>query len=235
MNKNDMRFEWVDPKSLTPNPSNWRKHPKEQQDALEGVLAEVGWAGVAIVNERTGNLVDGHLRQKVAIEKGELLPVIFIDITEEQEKKALATHDPISLMARPDYVILEDLLKGIRIQDEGLKEMVNSFAISNGIDVNEIAKNIVPNPVLEESLDDEEFDPNNPETIQEMWEGMPEFEQEDKTAIKQLIINFETWEDYAAFGELIGVNLTEKTKSSWYPPKEIVELKNFHVKQGDES
>ena len=29
---------------LLPNPKNWRTHPVAQQDALRGVLAEVGYA-----------------------------------------------------------------------------------------------------------------------------------------------------------------------------------------------
>ena len=29
---------------LRPHPKNWRSHPKAQQDALRGVLAEVGYA-----------------------------------------------------------------------------------------------------------------------------------------------------------------------------------------------
>ena len=29
---------------LRPNPKNWRTHPKAQQDALKGILAEVGMA-----------------------------------------------------------------------------------------------------------------------------------------------------------------------------------------------
>ena len=29
---------------LRPNPKNWRTHPKAQQEALRGILAEVGYA-----------------------------------------------------------------------------------------------------------------------------------------------------------------------------------------------
>ena len=33
---------------LRPNPRNWRMHPSEQQDALRGVLAEVGYANALL-------------------------------------------------------------------------------------------------------------------------------------------------------------------------------------------
>ena len=53
------------------NPANWRIHPKAQQDALEGVLSEVGWVQDVIVNKRTGNLIDGHLCCQVAARNNE--------------------------------------------------------------------------------------------------------------------------------------------------------------------
>lgn len=38
------------PDQLLANPRNFRIHPKHQQDALEGVLNEVGWVDDVIVN-----------------------------------------------------------------------------------------------------------------------------------------------------------------------------------------
>jgi hypothetical protein len=55
----------------------------------------------------------------------------------------------------------------------------------------------------------------------EEWEGMPEFEQEDKTAIQSIHVNFKSREDVNRFAELIGQKLTEKTRSIWYPLAEI--------------
>ena len=45
------------PEQLLANPRNYRIHPKAQQDALEGVLSEVGWVQNIIVNQRGNN---GH-------------------------------------------------------------------------------------------------------------------------------------------------------------------------------
>ena len=50
------------PAALVANPKNWRTHPKVQQDALSGVLDQVGWVQQVLVNRLTGRLVDGHLR-----------------------------------------------------------------------------------------------------------------------------------------------------------------------------
>ena len=49
------------------------------------------------------------------------------------------------------------------------------------------------------------------------WQGMPEFEQEDLLAVKSVKVNFLLLEDVKSFAELINQNITEKTKSIWYP------------------
>ena len=48
----------VAPAELVPNPANWRTHPPEQQRALAGALAEIGWVGEVLVNRTTGHVVD---------------------------------------------------------------------------------------------------------------------------------------------------------------------------------
>ena len=49
------------------------------------------------------------------------------------------------------------------------------------------------------------------------WVGMPEFIQPDNPPNRKLIINFRTEEDFAEFAKLIDQNLSDKTKSIWYP------------------
>jgi len=60
----------VPPGDLVPNPRNWRSHPQEQQRALSGALAEVGWVAEVLVNQTTVNVVDGHLRIELALARG---------------------------------------------------------------------------------------------------------------------------------------------------------------------
>jgi hypothetical protein len=54
----------------------------------------------------------------------------------------------------------------------------------------------------------------------EHWVGMPDFIQEDKPPYKKIYLNFRNQEDYEAFAKLIDQNLTDKTKSIWYPKLE---------------
>ena len=50
---------------LIPNPDNWRKHPQAQQDALRGILAEVGYVDALLVREDAEGL---HCECKIAAE-----------------------------------------------------------------------------------------------------------------------------------------------------------------------
>ena len=56
-------------KDFLANPHNWRIHPKPQQDAMQGVLGEVGWVQSVVENVRTGHLIDGHLRVVEALRR----------------------------------------------------------------------------------------------------------------------------------------------------------------------
>jgi hypothetical protein len=53
------------------------------------------------------------------------------------------------------------------------------------------------------------------------WQDMPEFKQEQKEPLKQLIVSFETWDDYKEFEKLIKQRLTKKTQSIWFPKVKI--------------
>ena len=55
---------------------------------------------------------------------------------------------------------------------------------------------------------------------QKHWVGMPMFEQNDKKTYKTIYLHFRNKEDYDAFAKLVDQNLTEKTKSIWYPKLE---------------
>jgi len=49
------------------------------------------------------------------------------------------------------------------------------------------------------------------------WSGMPEFNNDDLSPKRQIILSFKTDEDVQLFAKLINQELTTKTKSVWFP------------------
>jgi DNA modification methylase len=117
------------PDQLVANPRNWRIHPREQQRALEGSLQTVGWVQQVLVNQRTGNLVDGHARVEQALSRGEpTVPVLYVDLDEDEEALVLATLDPIAAMAGTDREKLDELIASLQVDDEGLARLLGDLA-----------------------------------------------------------------------------------------------------------
>jgi hypothetical protein len=104
-----------DPSQLLAHPENWRIHPHDQEAALVDALDDLGWIDEVIVNEVTGHVINGHLRVAAAISLGELaVPVRYVHLSEEQERKALATFDAITSMAGRDTAKLDQLIADVR-------------------------------------------------------------------------------------------------------------------------
>lgn len=120
-----LRLEYRSPAELVENPRNWRIHPEAQVTALTDVIAEVGWAGACLYNERTGRLIDGHARRKVAIEQGaESIPVLIGSWDEATEAKILATLDPIGALAGVDGTKLDALLNNIQTGSAAVQSLL---------------------------------------------------------------------------------------------------------------
>jgi len=121
------------PDQLLANPANWRIHPKQQQDALAGVLNEVGWVQRVIVNQRTGHLVDGHLRVALALRQdAPTVPVLYVDLDEAEERLILASLDPLAAMAAPDKEKLRDLLDGVQTGEAAVQAMLAELGAASG-------------------------------------------------------------------------------------------------------
>lgn len=90
----------VSPDDLLASPYNHRIHPLAQAKAMDAALDGLGWIGSVKVNRVTGHVVDGHLRIVRAMERGEAtVPVEYLELTEEEERLAIATFDTIGGMA----------------------------------------------------------------------------------------------------------------------------------------
>jgi len=120
--------DMVDPGQLLANPLNWRVHPKFQQEALAGILNQVGWVQRVIVNSNTGHVVDGHARVSLALKQHATeVPVVYVDLTEAEEQLVLATLDPIGAMAVGDKNILDALLANVETTDKALQSVLEKL------------------------------------------------------------------------------------------------------------
>ena len=115
------------------NPLNYRKHPQRQRDAVQASLRELGWIGVVVENRRTGRLIDGHERVWQALQRGEDVPYIEVDLSEDEERLALAVFDPITNMAETDAAILDDLLREVNTGEAALQALLAEMAEGAGI------------------------------------------------------------------------------------------------------
>jgi len=120
--------------SLRPNPRNWRTHSALQVDALKEILSDVGYAGAALARELpdgTLELIDGHARAEVTGEG--TMPILVLDVTEEEANKILLTFDPVGAMAGADAVKLEELLTDVHIDNAPVNAMLDEMAKNVGI------------------------------------------------------------------------------------------------------
>ncbi len=114
-----------DPEQLLANPRNWRSHPKHQQDALAGVLDQVGFVQSVMVNRRSGFVVDGHARVALAISRHQpTVPVVYVDLDDDEEGMVLATLDPIGALAGSDSDQLSMLLASLKPTDGALSNLL---------------------------------------------------------------------------------------------------------------
>jgi len=121
---------------LVASPNNWREHPKAQRDALVGLLNEIGYADAALARPlpdgRLG-VVDGHLRQ--SLDPDQEIPVLVLDLTEEEADKLMLTLDPLAAMAEANQEALGKLLQEIETSNPAVQAMLDNLAVEYKINI----------------------------------------------------------------------------------------------------
>jgi hypothetical protein len=195
-----MSFERIAARDLQAHDGNWRTHPQYQQDALRGVLDEVGIAGALLVYRSPAHdgafvTIDGHLR--TALDPAQTWPCLVLDVDDAEAALLLATHDPLAALAFADADRLRELLETVQSGEPAIQEMLTQLAEDTGI---------IP--------------PRDPENPADHWKEMPEFHQENQTGVQQIIVHFASAADVEAFAVLIEQKITPHTRSTWYPYRE---------------
>ena len=73
-------------------------------------------------------LIDGHLRADLTPDA--VVPVLVLDLTDEEADKLLATLDPLAAMAEADIGAFERLVEGVETSDMAVQGLI--AAVSGG-------------------------------------------------------------------------------------------------------
>lgn len=128
----------ADPKKLVANKWNFKVHSAMQGRSLEEAIGEVGYLRSVTVNKRTGHLVDGHLRVELALKRGvKTIAVEYVDLTEREERAALAALDPIAKLAGEDQDKLGSLIKALGNDAKEIRSIAEALVEDAGPDESE--------------------------------------------------------------------------------------------------
>ena len=150
-------FRRLKASELRPSPHNWRTHPKGQQDALRGLLSEIGYADALLAREVDGylELIDGHLRAETTPDQE--VPVLVLDLDEAEARKLLLTLDPLATMAEANKDVLGRLLHDIETGNDAVQAMLDGLAAEYSLDPYEIPANADGKEFDESCADDVEM------------------------------------------------------------------------------
>ena len=196
-------LQWIEVSKLRPAKYNPRKdlQPGDPEyESLKKSINEFGLVDPIVVNKDM-TVIGGHQRLKVIIAAGfDKVPCSVVDLDKPHEKLLNIALNKIS--GDWDLPTLRSLI--IDLDDGSLDMSITGF--------NSHELELMMTAIHQEN------DPNAE------WQGMPEFENDDKTAFKTILVHFNSLEDMNNFAEFIGQTVTEKTKSIYYPKKERGDL-----------
>jgi len=192
---------------------------------LERSIRELG-AGRSIVVDKHGQIIAGNKTRQAALDAGMKTAVVVetdgsqlvvvkrtdLDLGEGGPARQLAYADnrigEVSLDWDPAQ-LRRDVEAGVDLQSLfGEKELEQLLAAANATA--------------------DGFDPSKE------WQGMPEFDQADKTAVRRIVVNFKSNADALEFAKLLGQPITDKTRSMWYPAVPIDRLMDKRYEATDQ-
>lgn len=211
MTEQKISIRYLERSKLKPFECNVMIHSDAQVAQIAASIEEFGWTNPVLIDENS-EVIAGHGRLAAA----ELLeifsiPTITLRGLTDAQKRAYRIAD-------------NKLPQGAAWDDALLKAELESLS-AEGFDLNLTGFNDFEIGTMKGEAGD---------IPGEHWIGMPEFEQEEKQGVKQLIVHFETESDVHAFAELVEQTITDKTKYIWYPAKARERLKD-KVYLSDES
>jgi hypothetical protein len=185
---------------LKPDRRNARKHNPRNIGMIASAMQEVG-AARSIVIDEDGNILAGNGTVEAAAQVGiERVQVVDVD----GETIVAVRRVGLSAEAKQRLALYDNRTAELADWDtEVIADMVAEGENLDGLFYeNELALLTGDIPM--------------PDDPREHWEGMPGIDG-DPRACQAIKIYFQTPQDVQALAEVLGVKLTEKTKSIWWP------------------
>jgi hypothetical protein len=185
---------------IKPYDNNPRTHPEDQIEVIAKSMIQDGVTAPIFVDEE-GVIIYGHGRRLAALKcKFRQYPVIIARGWTEDRKRAVRIKDnQLGLLSGWDMVELRGEIASLQSSGYdlpllGFGDQMTSWLTSDGELV---------------------LDPNSE------WNGMPRFDQRDKTAFKSIVVHFKDQAAVDDFAKLIKQKITADTRMLWFPEIEI--------------
>ena len=191
--------EIVNLSKLKPSEYQRNKHPQEQIERLAMIMKEEGVHHAIHVSRRSGNVCFGHGRWDAALLNGWTeFPVTYNDFdSDDHEYRVVQSDNALGKWSDLDFAAINaDIASG----------------------------KVGPFNVALLGIDGFVVDMGEKDTVggsKEEWDGMPEFDQKDKTAHQTVQLHLFSQEAVNEFAKLIGQPITDKTRTIWYPAQPI--------------
>lgn len=196
---------------LTPDMANANKGTERGRYMVEASLTETG-AGRSIVADKDGRIIAGNKTLEAWAGMGGAVKIVETDGQElvVVQRTDLDLSDPKGKARKLAYYDNRAGQVGLEWDAEQLLADVNA-----GVDLAAMFKGAEIAEILGKAND-----------VNQLWEGMPEFVQEEKMGVQQITVHFDTREDVDNFAALIGQKITDKTRSIWHPYKAPVPFRD---------
>lgn len=190
---------------LIPYARNSRTHDDAQVAQIAASIREFGWTNPILIDGENG-IIAGHGRVLAARKLGmtEVPCIELAGLSDTQRQAYIIADNKLALNAGWDTELLAIELGALDEFDLGLV----------GFSESELSGIFLE---IQQGKTDAEKE----------WEGMPEYEQEDKSGFRKITVHFETQMYVEDFARLIGQSLTEKTRSIWHPYQPPGNLKDI--------
>lgn len=192
---------------LEPDPHNARSHPDHNLDAVKKSLEAFGQVEPLVVQSSTSRVIGGNARLACMLELGWIeADVVMVDLDDDQAKALGVALNRTAELAEWNEHNLGQIISELRSTGFENIELLG-FGQRELDDLEGIFKGTV--------VSAGDVDP-----AQE-WAGMPEYQNEDKTAFRSIVVHFKNQDAVDFFAEHIEQAITPQTRMLWFPEIEI--------------